>query len=171
MFNRLGGLASPSGFLSPSLLAFSLESCIRVHLSIYALFFLLLAWVTFPRYDNVCFTFLAPCWAIPLGHWQCLFYFPTLCDRIVHDVYISIYACIWVIVHFVWWTFVATWATLSSHECFWPCSMGMCPRHLLQVHSHTILCAQSLRCDHLDPCHQVTLIFPCMRHASICLML
>ena len=25
------------------------------------------------------FTFLVPCWAIPLERWQCLFYFPTLC--------------------------------------------------------------------------------------------
>ena len=68
---------------------------------------------------HVPFIFLAPC----LGHipqvWQCLFYisytllghtlgtlamsvyFLTLCDSIVHDVCISIYACIWVIVHFV----------------------------------------------------------------------
>ena len=65
------------------------------------LLFMLLAWATFPKYGNVCFTFLVPCWAIPLACWQCLVYFPALCDSIVHDVCISISACIWVIVHSV----------------------------------------------------------------------
>ena len=40
------------------------------------LLFLLLAWAAFPRYGNAYFTFLA------------------LCDSIVHDVYIYIYACV-----------------------------------------------------------------------------
>ena len=26
--------------------------------------------------------------------------------------------------HFVWWTLIATLATLSSHESSWPCNMG-----------------------------------------------
>ena len=101
MFSRLGGLAYSSGFLSPSLLAFSLESCIRVPLSMYPLSFLLLAWAMFPGYDNVCFTFPLPYWAIPFGKLAMIVYFLTLYDSIVHDVCISIYDCIWVIVHFV----------------------------------------------------------------------
>ena len=65
------------------------------------LLFLLLAWAVFPVYGNVCFTFPVPCKAIPLEHWQCLVYFPALCDSIMHDVYMSISASTWVIVHFV----------------------------------------------------------------------
>ena len=75
------------------------------------------------------------------------------------------------IVHFVWWTLMAMWATISSHKFSWPCSVGMCPRQLLCVHIHAILCAQSSRCDRPNLCHQVTLVSPCMRHTSICLML
>ena len=59
-----------------------------------------------------------------------LVYFLILCDSIVHDacfiyiyIYIYLLACVWVIVHFVWWTLVAMWATLSSHECSWPYSI------------------------------------------------
>jgi len=132
MFSRLGGLASPSGniFLSLSLLASPLEHILGFPFSLYPLFFLLLAWATFPGYGNVYFTFFVPCWAIPLERWQCLFIFP-LCDSIVHDVCISIYACIWVIVHFLCSNLVATWVTLFRHECSWPCIVGMCPRHLL----------------------------------------
>ena len=39
------------------------------------------------------------------------------------------------------------------------------------MHIHAILCARSSRCDCPDPCHPVTLVSPCMRHASTCLML
>ena len=44
-------------------------------------------------------------------------------------------------------------------------------RWLLYVYIHAILRARSSRCDWLDPCHQVTLLSPFMRHASTCLML
>ena len=39
------------------------------------------------------------------------------------------------------------------------------------MHIHFILCARSLRCVCLDPCHQVTLGSLCMQHASTCLTL
>jgi len=68
---------------------------------------------------------------MPLERWQCLLYFSALCDSIVHDVCILIYACMWVIMHFVWWTLMAKRAALSSHECSWPCSMGMRSKQLL----------------------------------------
>ena len=63
----------------------------------YPLFiFLLLAQVAFLGYCNVYFTFPVPCWAIPLERWQCLVYFLTLCDSVVHDacfIYIYAYIC------------------------------------------------------------------------------
>ena len=138
MFNRLGGLALS---LSLSLLASSQEHVLGFPLSLNHLLFLLFACATFLRYGNVCFTFPVPCWAIPLERWQYLFYFLALCDSIVHDVCIYMLVCVWVIVHFVWWTLVAMWVTLSSHKCSWPCDMSMCSVHLLQVHIHVILCA------------------------------
>ena len=76
MFGRLGGLAFPSGFLSPSLLAFSLEYCIRVSppctlyfsysllgprslgMATFVLHFLYLAGLYSQNVCNVCFTFL-----------------------------------------------------------------------------------------------------------------
>ena len=67
----------------------------------YPLPFLHFFWAMFPVYGNVCFTFPVPCWAIPLECWQCLLYFPDLYDSIVHDVCISIYACMWLIMLFV----------------------------------------------------------------------
>ena len=101
IFSRFGGLALPKWFsLSLSLSLFS-RACIKVPLHVPFFIFLLLAWATFPRYGNVYFTFFVPYWAIPLKHWQCLLYFLTLCGCIVHDVCISISACIWAIVHFV----------------------------------------------------------------------
>ena len=36
------------------------------------------------------------------------------------------------------------------------------------MHTHAILYARSSRCDYLDPCHLVTLVSLCMRHASTC---
>ena len=45
------------------------------------------------------FTFLLPCWAMPLEHWQCLFYFPALCDSIVHYVCICVCVCVCVCVY------------------------------------------------------------------------
>ena len=95
MFNKLGGLAFLSGFPFPFLFQPLLQSMYQgSSLLLYPLSFLLLAWAAFPRYGNVCFTFPVPCWAIPLGHWQCLFIFPALCDSIVHDVYIYDYVCV-----------------------------------------------------------------------------
>ena len=96
MFSRLGGLAPPKWFsLFLSLLGSSLEHILGFHLSLYLLLFLLFAWAMFPGYDNVCFTFPVPYWAIPLECWQFLFYFPALLVRIVHDVYIYIYICLY----------------------------------------------------------------------------
>ena len=71
--------------------------------------------------------------------------------------------CVWVILHFVWWTLVATWVTLSSHKSSWPCSIGMCSRRMPYVlKANAVLFAQSSQCDCLDPC---------MRRASTCLIL
>ena len=125
MFSRLGGLAPLERSSLPLSLSLFSRACIRVPHHVLPFIFLLLAWATFPRYSNVCFTFLVPCWAVPLEHWQCLIYFPTLCGCIVHIVCISIFACLWVIMYFVWWTLMATWVTLSSHEKNWPCSVGI----------------------------------------------
>ena len=73
---------------------------------IYPLSFLYLAWVVFLGYGNVLFIFHVPCWAMSLGRWQCLVYFPALYTCIVHDVciYIYIFACSWLVVHLVRWT-------------------------------------------------------------------
>ena len=73
MFNRLGGLASSSGYIILPLSQPLLQSIVLgFTLSLYLLSFLLLSWAAFPRYGNVCYTFLVPCWAIPLEHCQCL---------------------------------------------------------------------------------------------------
>ena len=99
---QIRGLASSSGYvlLSPSFSLFS-KAYIGVPLHVPPLLFLLFAQAVFLEYDNVCFIFPIPCWAIPLERWQCLIYFFALCGCIVHDVCISISACIWVIVLFV----------------------------------------------------------------------
>ena len=94
MFSRLWGLALPeqfSFFLSLSLFS---RAYIRVPLQVPPFTFLLLAWAAFPKSSNVCFTFPVPCWAIPLEHWQCPIYFPALCGCIMHDIRISISACV-----------------------------------------------------------------------------
>ena len=77
--------------LSPSLLASSLEHCIRVPPHHVPFIF------SCTLLGNVCFTFPIHCRAISLGCQQCLLYFPALCDSIVYDVYIPIYACMWVL--------------------------------------------------------------------------
>ena len=93
IFIKLGGIAPPKWFsLSLSFLAYSLEHVLRFP-SMYPLYFSCSLLGLYSRYGNVCFTFLVPCWAIPLERWQCLLYFLTLCDSIVYDVCISIYAC------------------------------------------------------------------------------
>ena len=107
MFSRLGGLAtlewsplslSLSLFLSLSLSLFS-RVCIRAPPPCTPFYFLCSLFVPFTR--NIYFTFFVPCCATPLECWQCLVYFPTLCDSIVHDICISTSACIRMIVHFV----------------------------------------------------------------------
>ena len=63
---------SPSRMVSSLSLPLSLFSKVYVRVPLHVLpftFFLLLAWTVFPRYDNVCFTFSIPCWAIPLECW------------------------------------------------------------------------------------------------------
>ena len=57
------------------------------------------------------------------------------------------------------------------HRCFWPCNVGMHSRRLLLMHICAILCAWSSLYVFLDPCQLVTLVSPCMRHASTCSML
>ena len=118
MISRLGGLAPlERSSLSLSLSLFS-RICIRVPLHVPLFIFLLLAWATFPGYGNVYFTFPIPYWAVPLECWQCLVYFPPLCDTNVHDacIYSPTSVCVWVIVNFVWWTLMATWMALSSRH-------------------------------------------------------
>ena len=173
MISELGGLAPPKRSpLSLSLSPFS-RACIRVSIQV-------------PPF--ISYSLLRPC---SLGMAMSILHFPhltgpypwnvgnvyftlllcviVLCMMHVY-IYIYIYlpTCLWVIVHFVWWTFVAMWVTLSSRESSWPCSMGMCSRRLLQVHIHARLCARSLRCDYHDPCHQVTLVSLRMQHVSTC---
>ena len=61
IISRLGGLAPlECSSLSLSLSLFS-RACIRVPIHVCPFLFLLFAWATFPRYDNVCFTFPVPC--------------------------------------------------------------------------------------------------------------
>ena len=96
MISELGGLAPPKrSSLSLSLSPFS-RACIRVSIQVPPFIFLLFAWAMFLGYDNVCFTFPAPYWAITLERWQCLVYFPALCDSVAHDacIYISAYMCV-----------------------------------------------------------------------------
>ena len=78
MFSRLGGHPLLSGFLFPLSFSLFFIACIRVPPFPVPFFFLLLAWTAFPRYDNVCFTFPVPYWAIHLERWQCLFYLPAI---------------------------------------------------------------------------------------------
>ena len=95
MISRLRGLAPPEQFsLSLSLSLFS-RACIRVPIHVPPFIFMLLAWATFLWYDNVCFTFPIPYWAIPLECWQCLIYFLALYDSIVHDACVYISACVY----------------------------------------------------------------------------
>ena len=69
MFSRLGGLASPCGYLSLSLsLFFRTIFLDQGFPSLY------LAWVAFLGYGNILFIFPIPCLAIPFGCRQCLFY-------------------------------------------------------------------------------------------------
>ena len=86
MFSRLGGLATPSGSLSLSLLAFFLESCIRIPSPCILYLSYTLLGPHFLGMAYVYFTFSSPCWAIPFECWQRLLYFPALSDTIVHDV-------------------------------------------------------------------------------------
>ena len=161
MFSKLGGLASPSGFLSPSPLAFSLESCIRVPLSVYPLSFLLLTWYAFPRNGNVCFTFPVPCWAIPLGCWQCLFTFPlyviSLCMMYVY-LYMLVYGWLCTLYDGPSWLGEQPSLAISALDLIMlVCAQGNCCR-----------CIFMLYCMHN---HQVILVSPCMQHTSICLIL
>ena len=117
MFSKLGGLAPPEqSSLSLSLSLFS-RACIRVPLHVPLFIFLLLACATFPRYDNVCFTFPVPCWAIPLEHWQCLVYFLALCDSIVHD------ACIHTYIHT--YIHIYIYIYMSACLCVGDCALCM----------------------------------------------
>ena len=74
----------------------------------------------------------------------------------------------WVIVHFVWWTFVAKKATFSNYVCLdlvvWVCAQGNCCRCLFIlycVHDHRSVIVSI----HVT---WVTLVSPCMWHASMC---
>ena len=101
MISRLGGLAPLERFSFSLSLSLFFKACIRVPIHVPPFIFPLPAWAMFLGCGNVCFTFPVPCWAIrwaiPLERWQCLVYFPALCDSIVHDacvcIYIYIFAC------------------------------------------------------------------------------
>ena len=170
MYNRLRGLATPErSSLSLSLSLFS-RACIRVPPLLYPFIFPTPCLDRVPWVWQYLFYFSCTLLGHTLGTLAMSVSFPALCDSIEHDVCIYMPAYVWVIVHFVRWTLVATWVTLSSHDSFWPCSVDMCLRQLPLVHIHAILCVWSLRCDCFDPCHQVTLVSLCMRHASTCLI-
>ena len=130
-------------FLSPSLFLENLVSRI-------GFLFLYLAWATFLRSGNVCFTY------------------PTLCACIVNDVcvYIYIYTCL-----------LVGGCALCTMD-----SYGL-ERNLILIMGQACVQDDCCRCifilycvrDHhnvcLDPCQLVTLVFPCMQHASTCSML
>ena len=97
-----------SFYLPP--LASSLEHVLRFPLSLHPFIFPALC---LGRVFQVCivyFTFLVPCWAVPLEYWQCLIYFPALRGYIVHDVCISIYACIWQYLFAPVWLSLLVWS-------------------------------------------------------------
>ena len=114
----------------------------------YPLSFLHLAWVAFLGYGNFCFTFLVPCWAIALGHWQCLLYFPTPCDSIMHDVcaYVCIYVymllCGWLCTLYdglLWICEQLSLVTSTLHYVEWVYAQGSCCRCIFTLycmHNH-----------------------------------
>ena len=138
----------------------------------FRLSFLHFAWVAFLGYGNIWFTFLVPCRAILLERWQCLLYFPTLCNNIMHDVCISIY------VLFCGWSCTlydglsrlrerpsSVMSTLDLVVWVW--TQGNCCRCIFMLY-----CV----CEHCGVIVSiyvtwVTLVSLCMWHASICLML
>ena len=92
------------------------------------------------------FTFLVPCWAISLEHWQCLVYFPAQCDSIVHDAYyIYIYICL--------------------HVCGWICTLydglsWLCKRPSLVIRGLDLVvwvCAQG-------DCYRCIFMLYCVHH-------
>ena len=113
----------------------------------YPLSFLHLAWAAFPGYDNVYFTFFVPYWAIPLEHWECLFYFLALHASIVHDVCVYIYICLFAGDHAL--------CMMDSHDyesgpliimsaldlVVWVCAQGNCCRRIF-----TLYCVHDYRC-------------------------
>ena len=103
--------------------------------------------------------------AMPLKCWPCLIYFPALCGYIVHDVYIYIclHVCGWLCTFYdglLWLRESPSLVMRALDLVVWVCAKGNCCK-----------CIFMLYCDCLDPCHQVTLVSPCMRHASTCLTL
>ena len=92
--------------------------CLHLGMAMSVLHFLYLTEPCPWNVGNVCFTFLL------CGIALCMMY---VC------IYIYIYmpACVWLIVHFVWWTLMVKRATLADHKCTWPCSVGMHSRRLL----------------------------------------
>ena len=104
----------------------------------------------FPEYGNVCFTFPVPCWAIPLEHWQCLVYFLSQCDSIVHDaciytyvyIYVCLFMCGWLCTLYdglLWLRERPSLVTRALDLVVWLCIQGDCHRCILMlycVHDH-----------------------------------
>ena len=90
---------------------------------------------------NVCFTFSL--YVIAL----CMMY-----------VYLYMLVCGWSCT--LYDGLMAKRATLSSHECSFPCSVGVHSRQLLEVHIHAILYVWSTRWACLDQCHLNDIGFP-----------
>ena len=141
MFSRLGGSAPPKWFtvslsLSLSLLAFSLEPCIKISSPCTLYLSCTLLGPCFLGMVMSVFHFLYLTGPYPLDvgnvYFAFLLYVIALCMIYIYIyIYISVCVCVWVIVHFVWWTLMVMWAILSSHECSWPSRVGMCRRQLL----------------------------------------
>ena len=88
----------------------------------YDLSFLYLAWAVFLKYGVFWFTFLIPCWAYPwnVGNvWfvsllcvlaLCMMY---VCVCVYIYICLFVCGCLWVVMHFLWWTPMVRRAALS----------------------------------------------------------
>ena len=154
MFSRLGGLAFLSGFLSSSFLSFSLESCNRVpspcilHLSCTLLGLLSLG--------------MAMSALLSRSMWQ-------RCARYMHvSIYIYAYMCGWscTLYNGLSWLCERPFLVMSALDLeVWVCAQRDGYRWVFMlycVHDH---------CGVIIPIHVTKSVSPCMRCASICLML
>ena len=118
MFSRSRGLAPlERSSLSLSLSLFS-RACIRGSPSMYPLYFS--CFLLGPRSLGMAmsvlhFLYLAAPFPWNVGNVWFTFSLCVIALCMMH-VYIYMPTLVWVIVHFVWWTLMAMWATLSSHK-------------------------------------------------------